>query len=176
MKIKSYYKFIGFLCLSVSVLSSCGNTPDKSVKATVINNYTDTSGTDSITVSIFGVETKTDECSVAKNLEKAGIIKIDRISMDNGKFQSAIVEFAGVKFGMNKGFVFITSVHDKDAVNLLVSKISDFYGEPEIDGEQEDPEYCYYHWNLHKSKPDAPYIRIRPLHSEEGGLTMIWSL
>ena len=93
--------------------------------------------------------------------------------MDNGMFQFAIVEFANIKFGMNKGYIFITSRHDKDAVNLLVSKISEFYGDPEIDDETEDPEYRYYHWNLHNNEPDAPYIRIRPVHSDEGGLTMM---
>ena len=77
---------------------------------------------------------------------------------------------------MNRGFTFITSRHDKDAINLLVSKVSEFYGEPEIDDAQEDPEYRYYHWNLFKKDPDAPYIRIRPVHSEEGGLTMMWDL
>lgn len=77
---------------------------------------------------------------------------------------------------MNKGFIFITSRDDRNAINQLVSKISEFYGEPEIEDELEDPEYRYYHWNLYKNGPDAPYIRIRPVHSEEGGLTMMWDL
>lgn len=175
MKLNRIIQFIGILCLSVLMMSSCGNTSEKCVKTTVSNN-SKTSRTDSVKVCIFGVEAERDECSVAKKLEKAGILKIDTISTNNGEFQSAIIEFASVKFGLNKGFVFITSRHDKNAINQLVNKISDFYGEPEIDGEPEDPECCYYHWNLYKSKPDAPYIKIRPLHSEAGGLVMMWDL
>lgn len=157
------------------MMSSCANTSEKCAKNTVSNN-SKTSRTDSVKVCIFGVEAERDEYSVAKKLEKAGILKIDTISTDNGKFQSAIVEFANVKFGMNKGFIFITSRDDRNAINQLVSKISEFYGEPEIEDELEDPEYRYYHWNLYKNGPDAPYIRIRPVHSEEGGLTMMWDL
>lgn len=175
MKLNRIIQFIGILCLSVLMMSSCGNTSEKCVKTTVSNN-SKTSRTDSVKVCIFGVEAEKDEYSVAKKLEKAGILKIDTISTDNGKFQSAIVEFANVKFGMNKGFIFITSRDDRNAINQLVSKISEFYGEPEIDDELEDPEYRYYHWNLYKNGPDAPYIRIRPVHSEEGGLTMMWDL
>lgn len=181
MKLKRIIPFIGNLCLSVLMISSCGNTSEKCVKANNSSN-SKTSRADTVSIAdtakvrVFGVETERDEYSVAKNLEKAGIIKIDEISTDNGKFKSAIVEFANVKFGMNRGFTFITSRHDKDAINLLVSKVSEFYGEPEIDDAQEDPEYRYYHWNLFKKDPDAPYIRIRPVHSEEGGLTMMWDL
>lgn len=166
---------MGILCLSMLMISSCGNTSENRVIATVSKN-SKTNRTDSVNVSIFGVEAERDEYSVAKNLEKAGIIKIDTISTDNGKFQSAIIEFANIKFWMNKGFIFVTSRHDKEAINLLVSKISEFYGDPEIDDELEDPEYRYYHWNLYNNEPNAPYIRIRPVHSEEGGLTMMWNL
>lgn len=166
---------MGILCLSMLMISSCGNTSENRVTATVSKN-SKTNRTDSVNVSIFGVEAERDEYSVAKNLEKAGIIKIDTISTDNGKFQSAIIEFANIKFGMNKGFIFVTSRHDKEAINLLVSKISEFYGDPEIDDELEDPEYRYYHWNLYNNEPNAPYIRIRPVHSEEEGLTMMWNL
>ena len=175
MKLNRIIQFIGILCLTMLMMSSCGNTSEKCVKTTVSNN-SKTSRTDSVKVCIFGVEAERDECSVAKKLEKAGILKIDTISMDNGKFQSAIVEFANVKFGMNKGFIFITSRHDRNAINQLVSKISEFYGEPEIDDELEDLEYRYYHWNLYKNGSDTPYIRIRTVHSEEGGLTMMWNL
>lgn len=175
MRMKCIIPFIGILCLSVLMMSSCGNTSEKSVKTTVSNN-SKTSRTDSVKVCIFGVEAERDEYSLAKKLEKAGIIIIDAISTENGKFQSASIEFANIKFGMNKGFIFVTSRHDKDAVNLLVSKISEFYGEPEIEDDLEDPAYRYYQWNLYKNEPDAPSIRIRPVHSEEGGLIMMWDL
>lgn len=175
MRLNCIIPIMGILCLSMLMISSCGNTSENRVIATVSKN-SKTNRTDSVNVSIFGVEAERDEYSVAKNLEKAGIIKIDTISTDNGKFQSAIIEFANIKFVMNKGFIFVTSRHDKKAINLLVSKISEFYGDPEIDDELEDPEYRYYHWNLYNSEPNAPYIRIRPVHSEEGGLTMMWNL
>ena len=128
---------------------------------------------DYVTYSIFGVEAGKDQYSVIKSLEGAGILKIDSISRDKGSFQSAIVEFAGVKFGLNRGFIFITSKQDKQTIDSLVSKISSYYGDPDIDDEGE-PEYNIYHWNLYTSSADKPYIRIRPLRSEDGGLVMTW--
>lgn len=126
-------------------------------------------------VKIFGVPSQKDELSVIKSLEGAGIITVDTIRTSDNKFQSAIVEFAGVKFGMNQGFIFITSRHDKATITALVKAISQYYGEPDVDGDdEEEPEYNYYHWNLYDGNAEAPYIRIRPLHSEEGGLTMTW--
>lgn len=125
-------------------------------------------------VTIFGVTASGGEIAIIKTLEANGILKIDTIHMEEGEFRSAVVEFAGVKFGLNKGFIFITSRHDRKAVKMLVSRISKFYGEPEIDGEKDEPEFCYYHWNLNATDPEGPHIRIRPLHSEEGGLTMTW--
>jgi len=50
-----------------------------------------------------------------------------------------------------------------------------YYDEPFIDGD-ERPEWNYYHWNLYDTVPDKPYIRIRPVHSEEGGLMMTWEI
>ena len=123
---------------------------------------------------IFDVETKSDELSVINSLERRGVVKVDSIKLSNGKFQFAIIEFAGVKFGMNKGFVFITSRHDEKTINLLVNEISKYYGDPEIDEEDDEPESGYYHWNMNNENSDDPYIRIRPLHSADGGLTMLW--
>lgn len=123
-------------------------------------------------ITIFGVKTRSQELEAAKDLVKAGILNIDTIHEKDGKFTGAVVEFAGVKFGMNRGFIFITSRHDKATVKSLVKTISKYYGEPEIEGDESEPEYCYYIWN----SPNAPYIRIRPLHSEEGGLTMQWGI
>lgn len=124
-------------------------------------------------VTLFGVKTKPREGDAVRDLAAAGILKIEDIREENGEFKGAVVEFGGVKFGMNSGFMFITSRHDKKAIKGLIKAISKYYGEPEIEGEEE-PQYNYYHWNLHKEDPDAPYIRIRPLHSEEGGMTMLW--
>lgn len=126
-------------------------------------------------VTLFGVRTKPREGDAVRDLAAAGILKIENIREENGVFKGAVVEFGGVKFGMNRGFIFITSQHDKKAIKGLIKAISKYYGEPDIDGEEE-PQYNYYHWNLYKEDPDAPYIRIRPLHSEDGGLTMLWEL
>lgn len=126
-------------------------------------------------VTLFGVRTKPREGDVVRDLAAAGILKIENIREENGVFKGAVVEFGGVKFGMNSGFLFITSRHDKKAIKGLIKAISKYYGEPEIDGDEES-QYNYYHWNLYKQDTDAPYIRIRPLRSEEGGMTMLWVL
>lgn len=127
------------------------------------------------TVSIFGVTASGGEVSIIRTLEANDILKVDTINMEWGEFRGAVVEFAGVKFGLNRGFLFITSRHDRKAVKMLVDRISEFYGEPDIDGDPDDPEYCYYHWNNLPGE-EGPSIMIRPLHSEEGGLTMMWDI
>lgn len=58
-------------------------------------------------------------------------------------------------------------------ISTLDFKIFRYYGDPTIDDNGE-PEWNYYHWNLYDTVPDRPYIRIRPIHSEEGGLIMTW--
>lgn len=162
-------------------LCSCGRPSGEQqevVKDTVVNAKADfkRAGQD-VTVKIFGVSCKKDERSVIMALENAGIIEVDTIELEDGQFRFAIVEFEGVKFGMNRGFNFITSQHDSRTIKALVNGISKFYGEPEIDGDdEENPEYRYYHWNRIVENPDDLYIRIRPVHSEEGGLTMWWDL
>lgn len=162
-------------------LCSCGRSSGEQqevVRDTVVNAKADYKRADQdVTVKIFGVSCKKDDRSVIMALENAGIIEVDTIELEDGQFRFAIVEFEGVKFGMNRGFSFITSQHDSKTVKSLVNGISKFYGEPEIDGDDaEDPEYRYYHWNRIRENPDDPYIRIRPVHSEEGGLTMWWDL
>lgn len=124
-------------------------------------------------VTIFGTSIHIEEGTAIRELSKAGILQVDTIKEKNGAFENAIIEFAGVKFGMNKGFLFLTSRQDIQAIDSLVNRISRYYGEPSIDDEGE-PEWSYYHWNLYDTIPDRPYIRIRPVHSEEGGLMMTW--
>lgn len=126
------------------------------------------------TASIFGTTIHLDEGMAIRELSVAGILQLDTIKDKNGEFKNAIIEFTGVKFGMNKGFVFLTSRQDKQAIDSLVNRISIYYGEPSIADEGE-PEWRYYHWNLYDTIPDRPYIRIRPVHSDEGGLMMTWS-
>lgn len=124
-------------------------------------------------VTIFGVKSKREEIDFLNNLQQNGILTIDSISSDESGFKYAIVEFAGVKFGVNKGFSFLTSRKDKVAIESIVQKISEFYSEPWIDNEDKgEPQYQYYGWNT--IDPLKPSIRIRPLHSDEGGLVMFW--
>ncbi len=127
-------------------------------------------------VTLFGVKTLRDDLSIIKNLSDANVIKVDTIHMEEGEFKSAVIELAGVKFGMNQSGIFFTSRHDNKAVKSLIKFISKYYGEPEVDGnDDEELAYNYYHWNLYQQKPEDPYIRIRPAHSEKGGLTMMWN-
>lgn len=145
------------------------------------NTYSNTSKTNSqskevanidSTVCIFDTSIHLDEEIAMRELSAAGILKCDTIK--DKEFEYAVIEFAGVKFALNGGFVFITSEQNKQTIDSLVSKISSYYGEPFIDDEG-DPEYNYYHWNLYEPSSDKPYIRIRPLHSDEGGLVMTWT-
>lgn len=167
--------------LTSFVLCSCGRpsgTHQEAVNDSVVNAEADYTRADQdASVKIFGVSCKKDEHSVLMALSNAGIMEVDTIELEDGRFRFAIVEFEGVKFGMNRGFSFITSQHDSKTIKALVEGISKFYGVPEVDGDDEDaPESRYYHWNLFRGNPDDPYIRIRPVHSEEGGLTMLWDL
>ena len=152
--------------------TSVSQTQDKPSGGQYLGSFYDRVKQEVRDITIFGVKTTSQELEAAKALAKAGILSIDTIHEKDGKFTGAVVEFAGVKFGMNRGFIFITSRHDKAAVKSLVKTISKYYGEPEIEGDESEPEYCYYIWD----SPNAPYIRIRPLHSEEGGLTMLWGI
>ncbi len=123
-------------------------------------------------VSIFGITTDSNESAVLTNLATANILKIDTLETNERGFQSAIIEFAGVKFCANNGFVFITSQHNKESITAVVKEISKFYGEPDVTADADELEYRYYDWNLYDG--DGPHIKIRPLHSDEGGLVMIW--
>ena len=125
-------------------------------------------------IEIFGVVTKADELSVLKNLSEAGVLKIDSLVVEEGKFKFAIVEFAGVKFGFNPGFNLLTSRKDRRAVKNIIRKIRKYYGQEEED----DP--GVYIWN--RLPPPAsipkPMIRLRPLRKwridGEEGLVMFW--
>lgn len=163
---------MGICGLSLMVLSSCDRTSNKCVSTAIENNNVATNRIDSIPINIFGVEAQNDEYSVVNSLEEAGVIKIDSIRITNGQFQFAIVEFAGVKSGMNPGFTFLTSERNSHAIKSLVEEISKYYGEPRIDCENGDEipdEYSYYYWPI-------PGIRIRPEHREDGGLVMMWGV
>lgn len=161
------------ICLFALFIISCSAKNNTSPNATDTISQPNEVVNDS-TIYVFGTPIHTDERMAIKELSAAGIIKCDTIREKDGQFIGAVIEFASVKFGLNRGFVFITSKHDKETIHALVSEISKYYEPPEIDGDEEYPESCIYHWNLYKEKPDDPYIRIRPVRSEDGGLTMMW--
>ncbi len=127
-------------------------------------------------IELFGVMTKRDDLSIMYNLSKAGVLKVDSISENDGKLKFAIVEFAGVKFGVNPGLTFVTSRNDMTAVNSIVDEIDKYYksGHSE-DGDSDDPLNIYYSWGG-ILEPEKPWIRLRSVHSSDGGLTMIISL
>lgn len=168
------------LFILVPILYSCkSQTKDNSISTNDIdssdvmesellesnNNYT-----------IFGITASADDADILLKLQERGILNIDTINLnDEGKFKFAKVEFVSVDFGVNPGLIFMTSRFDKEAIDSVVSKISSFYGDPEVtsDFDDEEPQYKYYKWNAFD--PDKPYIFIRPIHSEEGGLTMMWN-
>lgn len=124
-------------------------------------------------VVLFDVPIHRDEISAIKELSQASVLKCYTINESNGEFRSAVVEFAGVKFGLNKGFRFITSRYDKQAIDSIVAKISSYYGAPDIDGSDGAE---YYHWDRLDTVPEIPRITVRPLHSDEGGTVMFWNL
>ena len=168
---------ISFFILLFLFSCSCHNKSKDSIieiSDSSLNNFQKfDNGSVKDTISIFGVKGNREEIDLLDNLQKNGILTIDSLSTNDSRFKYAVVEFAGIKFGMNKGFSFITSRKDKAAIKNIVQKISEFYGEPWIDNEDKDePQYQYYGWNTYD--PTKPSIRIRPLHSEEGGLVMFW--
>lgn len=168
---KFYLCFISLFVLFITSCSTKNNTSSNASK--IITRSNETAIIDS-TVYIFDTSIHLDEKRAIKELSEAGILKCDTLHDKDEQFGGAVIEFAGVKFGLSQGFVFITSKQDRQTIDSLVSKISKYYGEPNVDYNGE-PEYNYYHWNLHEASFNKPYIRIRPLHCDEGGLVMTWN-
>lgn len=165
------YPFL--ISLSVLFIASCTPKNNNSSNESEQSSQPDEALIDS-TLYVFGTPIHPDERMAIQELTAAGIFKCDTIMDKDDQFIGAVIEFAGVKFCLNRSFVFITSQHDKETIHALVNEIGKHYGQPQIDGDEEEPEWCYYHWNLYKESPKDPYIRIRPLHSADGGLTMTW--
>lgn len=98
----------------------------------------------------------------------------DELAVDSAGQVTGVVFFNGVGFGVvshhdedpahDDFFHFVSSRTDDDAYILVKSAIEHYYGAMEEDE---------WHSAVY-STPDA-YFKIRPLHSEEGGLTMIWA-
>ena len=147
-------------------------------------------------IHLFGVETKCDPERIIIDLSKAGVFKVDKISRvseevimrhnvdgdiqadtiryEKERVRSAIVEFAGVKFGLNvnydKGyfrFNFITSIPIDQSYTPLKNTIAKYYGNPEDVADE-------YSCSWHTFSDEGPWIRIRPLHSDDGGTVMMW--
>lgn len=157
------------------ILTSCSSSSNSANNTNANESTADLDSVEIPTAKIFGTTIHLDELKAIEELSDAGIMTYDTINVIDGKFAGAVVEFARVKFGMNKGFLFLTSRQDMQAIDSLISKISKYYGEPAIDDDGSgEPEWSYYHWNLYDTIPDRPYIRIRPIHSSDGGLAMTW--
>lgn len=96
---------------------------------------------------------------------------------NNGTYFSHIVEFCGVRCGMNVRYNltsgkdiaiydinFVTSQTEESIINKFVSELTKYYGNPDISDDREDS----YHWYL----PNKLCIRARHLHAPEGGWTV----
>lgn len=170
-----YNYFICILVLCVAACSTRNNVSTDSIEPS-LESISDTISKK--TESIFGTTIHLDERMAIRELSEAGIMQVDTIMEKNGEFENAIIEFAGVKFGMNKGFVFLTSRQDKQAIDSLVDCISKYYGEPFIE-DYDKPELSWYHWNLPAFDTIGqvhPIIRIRPIRTRDGGLMMSWGI
>lgn len=148
-------------------------------------------------ISVFGVVTKCNPKDILEDLSKAGVLKVDSITYikedyisryegntklrvdtiryKNERLRSAIVEFAGVKFGLNVkyrkealfSFLFISSVPIDQTYKPLKNAIMKYYGEPYDD---DNESMCNWDAIVH----DNLWVRFRPLRSEEGGTVMMW--
>lgn len=161
------------VCILALCVASCSTRSSIPVDSNETSSETIYDSINEKSATIFGTTIHLNEGKAIRELSKAGILQIDTIKEKNGEFENAIIEFAEVKFALNKGFLFLTSRQDKQTIDSLVNRISRYYGDPNIDDNGE-PEWGYYHWNLYDTIPERPYIRIRPIHSEEGGLMMTW--
>lgn len=124
--------------------------------------------------NMFGVQLKSmpgDRLGELRELEAGGVLKIDSVSMDGDKLDFAVIEFAGIKFGYNRGYAFFTSQHSKKDYRRLIREIEKYYGKGDYDYEGN-----YYRWPgyIDPSTDSLLQIRIRPVHSDEGGIVMFW--
>ncbi|MBD5199120.1 MAG: hypothetical protein HDS83_01835 [Bacteroidales bacterium] len=120
-------------------------------------------------VSIFRIKSPKNPLHILEILDESGILRIDRetLKISNDTLIGGIVSFNDVKFGINpsnRGISFISSRHDDKAYESIKGLISKYYGDTD------DEEWHYSFWN----NGDV-HIRIRPLHSDDGGLVMIWT-
>ena len=162
-----------FILLFISSLIACSHTSNNSSNSinTIIQDD-DESAQDSIT--IFGVKSERDPLEIINNLIDVELLTIDPdgLSIKNDSLKAAVVFFKGVGFGVTPqyrggrltGFNFISSRKDDNAYEQAKNVISSYYGETEDD-----------EWHNCTWMKNEIYIKLRPLHTEEGGMVMIWS-
>lgn len=158
-----------FILIFFSSLIGCSHTSNDSIN-TIIQDE-DELAPDSIT--IFGVKSERNPLEIINNIIAADLLTIepDGISIENDSLKSAVVFLKGIGFGVMPsysgdkltGFHFISSRTDDRAYEDAKDVISSYYGETE------DEEWHNSTW-----MKDEIYIKLRPLHTEEGGLVMIW--
>lgn len=124
--------------------------------------------------NMFGVQLKSkpgDRLGELRELEAGGVLKIDSVSMDGDKLDFAVIEFAGIKFGYNRGYAFFTSRHSRKDYRSLIREIEKYYGKGDYNYESN-----HYYWPGYTdpSTDSLLQIRIRPVHSDEGGIVMFW--
>lgn len=124
--------------------------------------------------NLFGVKVYGDEASIIRQLAKAGVLTTDTVFVNDGAYKIPVIKFGGIEFADNGHYFFVSSCKNILKIKSLVEEISKYYGNPDID-EDFEPQYAYYHWNRSRQISEDPYIRVRPIHSEEGGLLMTWS-
>ena len=161
-----------FILLFISSLIACSHTSNNSSDSTnIIIQDEDESAQDSIT--IFGVKSERDPLEIINNLIDVELLTIDPdgLTIKNDSLKAAVIFFKGLGFGVTPqytgnrltGFSFISSRTDDNAYELAKDVISSYYGETK------DEEWHNCTW-----MKDEIYIKLRPLHAEEGGLVMIW--
>lgn len=177
--IRQYYQMTVIYLLIIGLMTACHNSNVKnnevvSEQDTVTEVVDKPVLPDSVEGEFFGSVIKRkrgDYMAVLRELEDRKVLRVDSVMMDSNGFRYARVEFGGVTFGMNKGFLFISSRHSDRDYRRVVRHVERYYGKGSYDKE------CYnYQWPGYIS-PETDsllHIRIRPLHSEEEGMVMMW--
>ena len=130
------------------------------------------------TIDLFGVNLVGPPEHILKELDNGTYIKIDNglesfLHISKDRLSSRVL-IDGIPFGMTfyyddgaenekvDNVILITSETGEDVIKRLVKKITEYYGNPEI----EDSEERQYTWF-----PGGNFMKARPLHSDEGGWT-----
>ena len=171
-------KVFPFLCVCTILLSAvctgcCNNQKNTEPKSEEVAKDTNVFYEN----EFFGVPLKGKSVSsILKEMND----KVDVLSFNgeiNDTAEYYVVDFCGVPCGMNYNWkkhgdmyyivslYFLTSQQTEESVRAFVKGISTYYGEAECEDEGEDILYAYYFWNG---------VRLRPVHSEEGGLVLLF--